>query len=126
LALDYAVERAAGQDVELVAVHGWQLDRLDQIYAGMGGTVPEDLFEQGRAAELTEWLRPVVTRYPDVRVRSVSVREQAAAAILQESQTAQLVVIGSHGRGGFRGMLLGSVGMDLLRQATCPVAIVRG
>lgn len=125
LALDYAFERAAFFDVHLVAVHGWQLERLDEFTAAVGGAADRDRLEEARAAELTDCLRPLVARYPCVNVRRVSAREQAATAIIRESRSAQLVVVGSRGRGGFRGMLLGSVGMELLRRATCPVAIVR-
>jgi nucleotide-binding universal stress UspA family protein len=126
LALDYAFQRAASEGVDLVAVHGWQLERLDELSAAMGGRAQREMFDQSGVAELTAWLRPVVARYPNVPVRSVSAREEAGTAILRESQAAQLVVVGSRGRGGFRGTLLGSVGMELLRKATCPVAIVRG
>ena len=125
LALDYAFQRAAAQKVDLVAVHGWQFERLDQFYAALGRPARRDMLEESRAAQLDGWLRPIVARYPRVRVRRVSAREQAGAALLRESQSAELVVVGSRGRGGFRGLLLGSVGMELLRNAACSVAIVR-
>ncbi|MFD6106480.1 universal stress protein [Nocardia salmonicida] len=46
-------------------------------------------------------------------------------ALLENAESAQLVVVGSHGTGGFTGMTLGSVGQALLPVTPCPLAIVR-
>ena len=55
----------------------------------------------------------------------MAVRADPVAAILQESRNARLVVVGSRGREGVQGLVLGSVGMGLLRESARPVAIVR-
>lgn len=63
--------------------------------------------------------------HPRIRVES-SVREGHAATVLAEaSRAAGLVVVGSRGRGGFTGLLLGSTGHDLLHMAACPVVVHR-
>ena len=64
-------------------------------------------------------------KYPEVHVVREVVRDSAAKALLRHSEHAQLVVVGSRGRGGFRGLVLGSTSQHLLHHATCPVAVVR-
>jgi len=63
-------------------------------------------------------------RYPDVEVRSRIVQTSPASALLHEAAGAQLVVVGSRGRGGFRGLLLGSTSQALIHHSPCPVAVV--
>ncbi|MGC9669775.1 universal stress protein [Planosporangium sp. 12N6] len=64
-------------------------------------------------------------KYPDVPVEYVVSRSSAAAALVDQSLRASLVVVGSRGHGAARGMLLGSVGLQLIHHAGCPVLIAR-
>jgi len=64
-------------------------------------------------------------KFPDVEVRRLVTRDRPARALVEESGRAQLVVVGSRGRGGLGGMLLGSVSQALLRHAACPVVVAR-
>ncbi|MFG2758060.1 universal stress protein [Streptomyces wuyuanensis] len=54
------------------------------------------------------------------------VRGTTEDVLLEASRTAQLLVVGAHGHGGLMGLLLGSVSQAVLRDAHCPVAVVRG
>jgi nucleotide-binding universal stress UspA family protein len=64
--------------------------------------------------------------YPDLSVQE-SVAEGAAPEVLREvARGAGLLVVGSRGRGGFTGLLLGSVSHAVMHTAPCPVAVVRG
>ena len=74
---------------------------------------------------LSEALVPWRDRYPEVDVLEKSVLGNAAALLVDESAAAELLVVGSRGRGGFGGLLLGSVSHTALHHAHCPVAVVR-
>jgi nucleotide-binding universal stress UspA family protein len=74
---------------------------------------------------LSERLAGWQERYPDVRVRPIVALNRPVHQLLERSQTAQLTVVGSHGRGGFAGMLLGSVSLAVAESAHMPVLVVR-
>lgn len=79
-----------------------------------------------RGAELlAERLAGWQERYPDVTVHRMVVADRAAMHLVEESTRAQLVVVGSHGFGGFTGMLLGSVSSAVLQSARTPVIVAR-
>ncbi len=64
-------------------------------------------------------------RYPEVKVQKTVVRGRAGRAIVEESGRGQLLVVGARGRGGFTGLMLGSVSQAALHHAKCAVAVVR-
>jgi nucleotide-binding universal stress UspA family protein len=63
-------------------------------------------------------------KYPDLTLSALAVAEHPAAALTRASADAQLLVVGSRGRGALAGMLLGSVSQNLLHHAACTVAVV--
>ena len=63
-------------------------------------------------------------KYPRLTITAEVVAEHPAAALARASTTAQLLVVGSRGRGPLRGMLLGSVSQHLLRHSACSIAVV--
>ncbi|GLY38199.1 universal stress protein [Amycolatopsis sp. NBRC 101858] len=124
-ALAIAFEEASLRGVPLVAVHAWS----DVTYEDTRGTArirtqPETL-EADEERLLGQRLAGWQEKYPDVEVRRQVVRDRPRHLLLDASETAQLVVVGSRGRGGFTGMLLGSTSQALVQHAQCPVLVVR-
>lgn len=122
-AIGFAFEEAALRKTDLVAVLAWQYpmrtgDILPIVYDD-----DEISEEEGQrlAARIDEWC----ARHPEVPVTRHLRRGRPAKILVDESKGAALLVVGSRGRGGFEGLVLGSVSQAMLGHAPCPVAVVR-
>ncbi|MGV9454356.1 universal stress protein [Streptomyces sp. NPDC003635] len=128
-AVDFAFAEAALRDAPLVALHAWTTWNApmpapqdpSQPFVNPPGALAE---EEERL--LSEALAGRKERYPGVVVEHRVVHGSTREALIQASRSAQLLVVGARGRGGFTGLLLGSVSQALLHHAHCPVAVVRG
>jgi nucleotide-binding universal stress UspA family protein len=76
-------------------------------------------------ADLAALGTSLTARYPGLTVTQEVVEGRPADVIAAASKEAGLVVIGTRGRGGFKGLLLGSVSHDVIHEVSCPVAVVR-
>lgn len=119
-AIGLAFDEASLRGVHIVALHAWSDVGVFPIL----GMDWRDYETQG-AEVLAERLAGWQEQYPDVQVQRRLVCDKPAHWLIEESQKAQLVVVGSHGRGGFPGMLLGSVSSALAQSAKAPLIIVR-
>lgn len=117
-ALEFAFARAAERQLDLTVVHAWWPGRSAMLPAGAEDAAAA---VQQLVAESTA---PLQKTYPDVVVREQLAHSQPFEALVDASATAQLVVIGSRGAGGFRGLLLGSTSHRVLQHARCPVAVL--
>lgn len=118
-ALKEAFAEASGRRATLLAVYSSN-DRAGSANAAGAGdrrTAAEE-FLSGR---LAQW-RSV---YPDVPVEQVVGEQPPAQSLAHHSSGAQMLVVGTRGRGGFTGMLLGSVSHTLLHTAPCPLLVSR-
>lgn len=116
----FAFEEASRRGVELVALHAWSDVAVFPIL-GMDWHTYEQQGHEVLGERLAGWQEA----YPDVRISRRIVCDKPARWLIDESKHAQLVVVGSRGRGGISSMLLGSVSTAVAESATTPVAVVR-
>jgi nucleotide-binding universal stress UspA family protein len=124
-AVAFAFQAASMRGTELVAAHVW-----DDIIAPGTRTLENVLIdpariEQEERALLAERIAGWADKYPDVSVQQTMLKGRAITELLDQTKQAQLLVVGSHGRGGFAGMLLGSTSHSLILHSDCPVVVVR-
>lgn len=124
-AMNFACEAAAARGVPLVAVHTWFDIDVSATWTRLPSTIDWDYLQAEEEREFAEQVGLWQAKFPGVDIRPLVVRERPGAALLKHAEGAQLVVVGSRGRGTLRGIGLGSVGQTLLHHATCPVAVVR-
>jgi nucleotide-binding universal stress UspA family protein len=123
-ALDWAFGLAAASGAELNVVHSW-------IYPYQGPrtsiTEPRDLMQLDAMETLDHAVHSLGARVAGgaVKVHAKLVESSPVQALLDEGSDADLIVVGSRGRGGLRSMLLGSVSRSIVDHAPCAVAVVR-
>lgn len=129
-----AFEWARRLSVSVTAVRVWNES------SAVGATVPDavhllgsaalvldwDAIARAEAAKLTELIAPYRAEFPDVAVRLRSRRGSAGRELLHTLDEAQLAIVGSRGRGRFRGALLGSTSQNLLHGADRPIVVYPG
>jgi nucleotide-binding universal stress UspA family protein len=120
LATEIAFDEASRRHVDLIALHAWSNKELVEV---PGVDWPAVKAEEERL--MSEALAGWQERYPDVTVSKLLVCDQPARALVETSQSAQLVVLGSHGRGRLAGTLLGSVSNAVVQSARVPVIVAR-
>ena len=123
--LGAAFEEAARRGSSVIAIHAYE---FPAAYGVMAMSVlpfkPEDLFD-AEAAALETALQPWREKFPGVPVEALVARGTAARVLVDVSSSAGLVVVGSRGHGGVAGTLLGSVSLQVLHHADCPVLVIR-
>lgn len=125
-ALAMAFDEASLRGVHLVAVHTWTEYVSDLSYAyarqfDVDWSEVETKESELLAQRLADWQE----KYPDVTVHRVVTRDKPVRCLLEQAAEAQLLVVGSRGRGGLAGMLLGSTSQALIHHTPCPLLVVR-
>ena len=124
-ALGHAFERASLRGVPLTVVYAWWIEFVDGVVVTTPGSPQWRAVEERQRLAVAETMAGWTERYPDVTVNVHIEHSRPIDAITAASEGASLVVVGARGRGGFRGLLLGSVSHGVLHRAHCPVAVVR-
>lgn len=120
LATAIAFDEASRRHVDLIALHAWS-DLHVSEWPGIDWPATQPMAEQVLAERLAGWQE----QYPDVQVHRIVRCDQPARQLVERSEESQLVVVGSRGRGGFAGMLVGSVGETVAQLAQVPVIVAR-
>lgn len=122
-ALEFAAEEAALRGAYLRVVCAWEIPASATMSVGL---VPGLLQSLGEEAERTVYaaIARVGEIQPSVSCEPTVIEGHPGSVLLDEAQGATLLVVGSRGRGGFAGMLLGSVSHQVLHHAPCPVTVV--
>ena len=132
-ALRWALEEGRARGSQVVAIHAWRPPVMSPVMdvAPLPSAMPADF------TALTETIREAAQELvervvreeggddPGVDVRPLAVEDEPANALLDAARGADLLVVGSRGLGGFKGLLLGSVSHQVAQHAPCPVVIHR-
>lgn len=125
-ALRWAAAEAKLRGADLEVVGAWT---FPMYVDPMGGAFPlPGMFEKTEANErdmIEAEVKAVLGDKPEVRVE-LSIRcGSTATELLAAAEGADILVVGSRGRGGFSSLLLGSTALQCIHHATCPVTVVR-
>jgi len=124
-ALTWAAAEAADHGADLVVLNVWEHTLLPP--AGNPSVSERDVPDPSHstAEDLVEMIKEELGDQPPVLVQPQVKQGHAAKVLIEESANADLLVVGTRGRGGFAGLVLGSVSQHVAAYAQCPVTVVR-
>ena len=124
LAFQHALDAAALRGRTVTTVTSWNVEVENGVVVTEPGSPEWEAVDARYRAMAERTIAEARAAHPDITVE-VEVRHgRAADSLVEVAEGADLLLVGSRGRGGFRGMLLGSVSQRVLALATCPVAVL--
>jgi nucleotide-binding universal stress UspA family protein len=126
VALAWAMDEAGRRAVTLKVVHGWEVPFAVPPLGLSVAPLDPDEFEADSKDMLTAAVQDALSRaaHKPPSIEKLSVNAPGTRALLEVGEGSALVVVGSRGRGGFAGLLLGSVSQQVLHRAPGPVAVI--
>jgi nucleotide-binding universal stress UspA family protein len=122
-ALQWALETASRHHAAVIVVHVPEMTKSGFHVLGPTGPKLEHEIRERSRHLLEEIVDLAAVSHPDVAV-SHRLAEAAPGRLIEESQTAEMVVVGNRGFGGFTGLVVGSTALRLAAHAHCPVVVV--
>lgn len=124
-ALAWAAAEAAVHGADLIVLKVWEYPLPAPLGAGSAppGDVPD--VSQRATEELVQIIKEELGEDPPVLAQPRVKHGRPAEVLIEQSATADLLVVGTRGHGGFAGLVLGSVSQHVAAYAQCPVTVVR-
>jgi nucleotide-binding universal stress UspA family protein len=122
-ALHWALDETRQRGSRLDVVLAWQTPYLGEVSGLVLVSMTEEAEQRARDL-LADVADGIVADHPDLEIVPMLAEGRAAPALLDAAEGADLLVVGSRGRGGFKSLLLGSVSSACVHHAPCPVAVV--
>jgi nucleotide-binding universal stress UspA family protein len=122
-ALDWAADEARRRGATLRVVHAW-FEPVTAYPFAAGMVIETQAIEDAARHILRDAVARIHAVDGELTIEESLVHGSAATALLEETEKADLVVVGSRGHGGFTGLLLGSVSQQVVHHARCPVVVV--
>jgi nucleotide-binding universal stress UspA family protein len=125
-ALEFAFQEASRRAYSVRVLHTWEVPPIGAI-TGVPTFAPPEMLKNLAGAEMritSEALAGYQEQYPDVSAKQEVLRGSPVKALREASEKAAMVVVGSRGRGGFTGLLLGSVSHAIAHNGKCTTAVV--
>jgi nucleotide-binding universal stress UspA family protein len=123
-ALRWALDEARLRGTTVEAVRAWMFPMADAIHAAAADVLVRDI-AQASEEQLDRAVDDVAGLDPGVKIERRVVEGPPARVLAEAAVGAELLVVGSRGRGGFAGLLLGSVAQQCVHHAPCPVVVIR-
>ena len=123
-ALEWAAAEARLRNARLRVVLAWFEVFVSGWFATSALYYSEEI-RQAAQDELDKAVASIPAGSPEIEVESVLAHTSPELALIEESKHASLVVVGSRGRGGFAGLVLGSTSHQVVQHAECPVVVIR-
>lgn len=124
LAFEHALEAAALRGRTVTTVTSWNVEVVGGVVVTEPGSAEWETVDKRYRDMAEATVAELRTAHPEIDVTVEVHHGRAADTLVEVAQGADLLVVGSRGRGGFRGMLLGSVSQRVLGRATVPVAVL--